>query len=60
MAIGSHGTGRGGTVGAGRHGRRRASAKLFSLSSVFGAAVVETDLFDRRIGEQQHEDEILV
>ena len=35
MAIGSHGTGRGGTVGDGRHGRRRASAKFFSVLSVF-------------------------
>ena len=31
MAIGSHGTGRGGTVGAGRHGRRPSVGKALSL-----------------------------
>ena len=43
MAIGSHGTGRGGTVGDDRTGRSADLGKALSFLSVFGAAGVETD-----------------
>ena len=44
MAIGSHGTGRGGTVGDDRTGRSAELGKALSFSSLFGAASVATDL----------------
>ena len=44
MAIGSHGRGRGGTVGDGRPGRRPTVEKLFSFLGVFVRAAVKTDL----------------
>ena len=44
MAIGSHGRGRGGTVGDGRLGRRPTVEKLFSFLSPFGRAAVTIDL----------------
>ena len=44
MAIGSHGTGSGGTVGDVRTGRRMSVGKALSLLCVFVAATVETDL----------------
>ena len=44
MAIGSHGRGRGGTVGDGRLGRRPTVEKLFSFMRRFGAAAVTIDL----------------
>ena len=43
MAIGSHGTGRGGTVGDVRTGRSAELGKALSFLSLFGAAGVETD-----------------
>ena len=43
MAIGSHGTGRGGTVGDDRTGRSAELGKALSFSSLFGTAGVETD-----------------
>ena len=43
MAIGSHGRGRGGTVGDGRPGRRPTVEKLFSFLRVFVRAAVKTD-----------------
>ena len=48
MAIGSHGTGRGGTVGDVRTGRRMSVGKALSFSSVFVTAGVATDL--QRVG----------
>ena len=43
MAIGSHGTGRGGTVGDVRTGRSADLGKALSLLSVFVTASVATD-----------------
>ena len=48
MAIGSHGTGRGGTVGDDRTGRSADLGKALSFLSVFGAAGVETDHVNSR------------
>ena len=44
MAIGSHGRGRGGTVGDGRLAVGRRVEKLFSFSGAFVRAAVKTDL----------------
>ena len=43
MAIGSHGRGRGGTVGDGRLAVGRRVEKLFSFSGAFVRAAVKTD-----------------
>ena len=52
MAIGSHGRGRGGTVGDGRPGRRPTVEKLFSFLRVFVRAAVKTDQLSAR-GERR-------
>ena len=44
MAIGSHGTGRGGTVGDDRTGRSAELGKALSFSSLFVTPTVESDL----------------
>ena len=43
MAIGSHGTGRGGTVGDDRTGRSAELGKALSFSSLFVTPTVESD-----------------
>ena len=59
MAIGSHGTGRGGTVGDDRTGRSAELGKALSFLSVFVAAGVETDRLSassRRVRELWRDD----